>query len=302
MKYSSLFCILLLFFFSNNSDVNSKIDILTAIQQAKVKVNTTGNDKSTHYHEPMKMTIENNTFNALNVSIPAGTLFYPKDQAEQTLIAVDEIYAKLLPKESKSILLKAMCTEPWDRAGSDASIYTAKKNTNDTLVKLANYISKQKYFTSCGQGAVWTLVKRNSLSNVYGADTIEQKNLRKFLADNAGLKINSKEELNDYRYNYYVPPTPKETLSGYFQFGMQSPHHIQVAMFDTTGILVRELFNQTNFIPKKNEKIAYKFDFEVYTHDKYFVKLIIDNEVVMNRTVDAKAVRDKFKKAVEDRN
>lgn len=300
-SYSLLFIsFCLVFIFSAN--INSNLNILEAIQNKKITTNILGNDKSTHYHEPILMTIKNNTFTDLNIAIPSGTLFLPDNKQEQTLIAVQDIYAKLMPNQSKEIAVKAMCIEPSDRAGSGASKYTLNENKNDTLIKLAHYIYKNKYFTACAQTALWTLVNKNSLSNVYGSDSIEQKNLRKFLADNAGLKILNYNELNDYRYNYFVPPAPKETLSGYFQFGMLSPHHIQIAMFDTTGILVRELFNQHNFLPKKNEKLAYQFDFSVYTQDKYFVKLIVDDEVIMTRTVNAKATRDKYKKALEERN
>jgi hypothetical protein len=300
MRLNSLFYILLLLLFINSANVNSNIEITQAIKQSKVSASILGNEKSTHYHEPIILNISNNTFAELNVSIPAGTLFFPNDEKEQTLIATQNIFAKLSSKQSKKIILKAMCIEPWDMAGDGESVYNAKENTNDTLVQFANFISKNKYFTSCAQSGLWTLIRKNSLSNVYGADTIEQNNIRNYLAKNAGLKILNNSELNDYRYNYYLQP--KETLSGYFQFGMQTPHHIQIAMFDTTGILVRELFNQQNFLPKKNEKLAYKFDFEVYTQDKYFVKLIVDNEIVMNRTVNAKAFRDKYKNMLENRN
>lgn len=300
MRKNYVIYVVLILLYNNSTNINANVEILNAIKQAKINVSINGNDKSTHYHEPIALNIVNNTFTDLNISIPAGTLFLPNDIGEQTLIATQNIFAKLTPKQSKNIILKAMCIEPWDRAGSQKSIYTIKQNTNDTLVQFANYVSKNKYFSSCAQSGFWTLVRKNSLANVYGADSIEEKNIRNYLAKNAGLKFFNDSELKDYRYNYYFQP--KETLSGYFQFGLLLPHHVQIAMFDTTGILVRELFNQQNFKPNKNEKIIYKFDFEVYNHDKYYVKLIVDNEIVMNRTINAKAFRDNYKNMLEQRN
>ncbi|MCB0513574.1 MAG: hypothetical protein KDC60_04005, partial [Bacteroidetes bacterium] len=73
------------------------------------------------------------------------------------------------------------------------------------------------------------------------------------------------------------------------------------AMFDTTGILVRELFNQKQYQPSNGQKIKYEFDFTVYQNDKYFVKLIVDNEVIMTRPINAKSFRDKYKQLYEQR-
>lgn len=301
MKSTMILSLCILILFTSSSNVNSGINILEAIKSKKVTVTSYGNEKSTHYHEPVLMSVKNNTYTEMDIAIAAGTLFEPNDVSEQTLISVQDIFAKLPPNQTKQFYIKAMCTEPSDRAGDGKSKYTIAKNQNDTMIKLANFISKNKYFSACGQSAVWTLVRRNSLSNVFGADSLEESKLRNFLSATAGLKILNPQELKEYRYNYYAPPPPKETLSGYFQFGMTSPHHIQVAMFDTSGILVRELFNQQNYMPKKAEKIAYQFDFSVYTHDIYYIKLIVDNEVIMNRTVNAKATRDKFKKQLMER-
>ncbi len=289
----ALFCI--------SAAEKQKLDINLAVKNNTVSLTMLGNDASTHYYEPVLANINNSSDSFLEIDMPAGTLLEPANDAEQTLMVTEDLMVNLTPKQSKMIKVKAMCTEPWDRAGSASSVYSLKVNKNDTLIKLAKYISSNKYFTSCAQSALWTLIKRDRLTEVYGADTIEQKNLRTFLNKYAGLPMPKPSEYNDYRYNYYIPPTPKETLSGYFQFGMQSPHDIQVAMFDTTGILVRELFNQKQYKPNNGQKIKYEFDFTVYQNDKYFVKLIVDNEVIMTRPIDAKSFRDKYKQQYEQR-
>lgn len=276
-----------------------KIDLGLAVKNNAISISMLGNENSTHYYEPVLANMNNNSMDYLEINMPAGTLLEPANEAEQTLIVTEDLIVDLSPKQSKMVKVKAMCIEPWDRAGGVASIYSLKTNKNDTLIKLAKYISANKYFTSCGQNAVWTFIQRDRLAEVYGSDTIEQNNLRLFLNKLTGMPLPKPEELNNYKYNYYVPP--KETLSGYFQFGLQSPHDIQVAMFDTTGILVRELFNQKQYQPSNGQKIKYEFDFTVYQNDKYFVKLIVDNEVIMTRPINAKSFRDKYKQLYEQR-
>jgi len=298
-KYKIIASLVSLTIFSFSAVVKTKINLEDAVKNNSVSVSMLGNSTSTHYYEPVLAIINNNMSSAIDVNLSAGMLLDPADKSEQTLMIMEDLLVNLTPKQSKTVKIKAMCTEPWDRAGSSSSVYSLRKNNNDTLIKLANFIAANKYFTAGGQSALWTLVRKNSLAEVYGADTIEQNKLRTFLNQITGLPMPKPGELNDYRYNYYIPP--KETLSGYFQFGMQHPHDVQVAMFDTTGILVRELFNQKQFMPFNGQKINYQFDFTVYQNDKYFVKLIVDNEVIMTRPINAKAFRDKYKQQMEQR-
>lgn len=283
-----------LFVIMTSSTVKKNISLNDAIKNTYVTVSMQGNEKSTHYYEPVAINLMNNSTTDLLLNLDVGTLLEPDNTKEQTLMVTEGLLVNLSPKQSKNLKIKAMCINPAKSAGSEKTKYSLKPNSDKTLIDIANFISKNKYFTSCGQSAVWTYIEKRNLREIYGADSIEQNKLRNYIHQVAGLPLPSKSDLDDYKYNYYVVPDPKITLSGYFQFGMYNPHNIQIAMFDTTGILVRELFNKKNYQPINGEKFNYSFDFTVYKDDKYFVKLIVDNEVIMTRTVSAKSIRDKY--------
>lgn len=278
---------------------NNKISLSEAINQKIVSVEFKGNEESTHYFEPVMASIQNNTNSNYQIICDNGYLLEPADVKEQTLIITDEQLISLTPKQKVFKPIKAMCIEPSDRAGSELSTYTLKNNTDTLLDKMADFVDKNNYFTACAQEAIWTVVRKNPLYYIYGADTTEAKNLVNYIADITGWQKYDNSASNNYKYNFYIPP--KEKLSGSFTFGFKSPKDIQVAMFNTDGILVRELFNQKQ-VPIVKNRIEYAFDFNTYTDDVYYVKLIVDNKVLMNRKIDAKSTRDKYKQMWEQQN
>ncbi|MCB9033692.1 MAG: hypothetical protein H6553_07635 [Chitinophagales bacterium] len=276
---------------------NNKINLYDAINQKIISVDFKGNEESTHYYEPVVASIQNNTNSNYTIICDNGFLLEPSDAAQQTLIITEEQMISLAPKQKINKQIKAMCIEPNDRSGNELSTYTLTNNTDTLLNKMADFVNKHQYYTACAQAAIWTVVRKNPLYYIYGADTTEANNLIDYIASITGWQ--KQQSPDSYQYNFYIPP--KEKLSGSFTFGFKSAKDIQVAMFNTDGILVRELFNQKQVPPTKN-RIEYAFDFNTYTDDTYFVKLIVDNKVLMDRKIDAKSTRDKYKQMWEQQN
>lgn len=279
------------------SVVANGIKLNEAIQTKKINCFVHGNSSSTHYLEPIVVELTNNSTETLTINIDNGDLFVPIDSNKQNIVVTENEMLVLKPKQKQSFKIKGMCIESGDGSGNDETIYTFNTGNNDKLQKLAAFIDSKKYQTSTAQYAVWSLMNNDDINSIYGADSTEENDIKKFMANLTGKTFIVKTK--DYKYNYYAPP--KEKVGGNFEYSFTQTQDIQIAMFDENGILVRELFNQKK-VPAGTHKLNFEYDSSVYTDAVYYFKLIVGNEVLVNRKWNAQAMRDAFKNKLENRN
>lgn len=272
------------------------IKLNQAIQLKNLKCKIHGNSSSTHYLEPIVVELTNNSTETVTINIDNGDLFVPIDSSKQTIVVTENDILVLKPKQQQTFKIKGMCTERMDATGNDETIYIYKQGNNSNLIKLTAFINSKKYQTSAAQYAVWTLINNDEINSIYAADSTEENDLKKFMANLTGKTFAVRTK--DYKYNYYAPP--KEKVGGNFEYSFTQPQNIQIAMFDENGILVRELFNQKN-VPAGTHKLNFEYDSSVYTDAVYYFKLIVGNEVLVNRKWNAQAMRDAFKNKIENR-
>lgn len=288
--------LLLLFAFIPCNIFGNAIKLNEALTGKKIKGTIHGNSKSTHYFEPIIVDLTNISNEPINIGIDNGDMFIPNQENIQNIVVTEPQIITLQPNQRKIVKVKGMCTEKNDAAGDDSILYTFQPGKNDTLKKIANFITEKKYQTSAAQYAVWCLTNNVNLNNIIAADSSEENNLRRFMAKLTGktFAVQSK----DYKTNYYAPP--REKVGGFFEYTIPFDRDVQIAMFNKDGILVRELFNQKK-VTEGTHKMNFEYDSSVYTDNIYYFKLIIDNNVFMSQKWDAGAMRDRFKKKVEDK-
>lgn len=275
---------------------SSPLKLNEALKSKKVNCVIHGNNASTHYLEPIVLEISNTSNELVSIAIEDGDMFIPADSNKQNIVVTSSELLVLQPKTKKIINIKGMCTEHNDGSGNDATMYSFLPANNEKLKKLSGFINEKKYQSSAAQYAVWSLMDNNDINSIYSSDTTEENELKKFMASLTGKTFVVRSK--DYRYNYYEPP--KEKVGGMFEYSFTQAQDIQIAMFDKNGILVRELFNQKK-VPAGTHKLNFEYDSSVYTDDVYYFKLIVGNEVMVNRKWDAQVMRDSFKKKIENR-
>lgn len=277
-------------------NVNTQLNLNDALKSGRVKCIITGNEKSTHYLQPVIVQLENTDKNSITISINNGDLFIPQDSVYQNIIVTQDALFVLQPKEKKTMPVSGMCIEQFDKAGLGTTHYAYAANKNDSLKMLSAFLQKNKLQSSCAQYAMWCLANHTNINSVYSSDSTEENKLKSFLAQLTGKTFS----VSDKNYkNYYFAP-PKEKVSGKFNFNFSNLADIQIALFNKNGILVRELYNEKNVQPGAHN-FQYAFDASVYTEDIYYVKFIADNEVFINREWDVKAIRDKFKQKIQQK-
>ena len=267
-----------------------------ALKSKKVNCVIHGNSSSTHYLEPVVLEVSNTSNELVSIAVEDGDMFIPSDSNLQNIVVTSSQVLVLQPKSTKTVNIKGMCTEHTDGSGNSSTIYSFLPSNNEKLKKLSAFINEKKYQSSAAQYAVWSLMDNNDINSIYSSDSTEENDLKKFMASLTGKTFVVRSK--DYRYNYYEPP--KEKVGGMFEYSFTQAQDIQIAMFDKNGILVRELFNQKK-VPAGTHKLNFEYDSSVYTDDVYFFKLIVGDEVMVNRKWDAQVMRDSFKKKIENR-
>lgn len=177
--FSVVTCMLLLTSIQNKSDSSSEsITLDTAINKGLIYCEFNGAGGFSGKTVVIKMNNKKN--GALTISIPAGTLFYPKDPGQQTLITVEEQFVSLAPGEKKSETVFAYCSEHNDRSPNSSSTFTLGKNSKPKFDSLFMFIKPFKVPQKDHQAMVWAISDNSPVSAVSG-NTPSMKRLRKFL-------------------------------------------------------------------------------------------------------------------------
>ena len=276
--------------------VANAITLDEALLQKKISCTIKGNKNSTHYYESIALEVNNLSAEDISIDIKFGDMFIPINTIYQNIVVTENKLIVLKGKTNQRVSIKGMCTESSNSSGNESTVYTFKKGKDEKLSKLAGFIAENKYQNSTGQLAVWTLLNNENINNIISSDSSEEGKFKKFLANLTGKTYSIK--VKDYKTNYYAPP--KEKVGGMFEYTFAYPRDVQIAMFNDKNILVRELFNQKNISPGTH-KTEFAYDASIYTDDIYYFKLIANNKVFIEQKWDAKAMRDAFKKKIENR-
>lgn len=261
------------------------------------------NAKSTHFQTPISISINNLTDKDLNIKIDKGLYFHPQDSSLQNIIIVKDFEIPVLAN-AKGIEknLNGYCCESHDGApGSKPMKYKIGKLSSGKMKSLVDYIFSHKLYNNLeAQRAVWTISDNHDLADISGYDTSSSKKLQVFLSKLTGKKLPPPPAPDDYQRNYY--PTSyvsKISISGNYNINYSDTCDIRMAMFDTANVCVRELFVDRTLKPGPHN-IKYEFDASQFPHRYYFIRMVINNEIMTNSMYDLKT--GKIKKVMQLHN
>lgn len=250
------------------------------VKSGIVNCSTTGNDSSVHYALPLMLKLASTCKEAIQVTIPAGFVFKALDSTFQNIVVTQRIVATLSPGQSKQIALHGMCIESGDRAPKGTCSYTPDKMAPEKIVKLAQFIEQNKFFSPAGQEAMWALIDDAPLYEVTSLDTSQAAILQKFLSELTGKPITKAPEEEAYLFDYSEKPH-KVIVGGEINFSLHHRTSVVWALFSEDGILLREMYN--GFVEPGESKLTFEYDAEVFDNPVYYLKLVADDKVVYNK-------------------
>ena len=174
---------------------NSVSDLNSAIRSQKITctISTTGKFNG----HSVLLEMSNKSKGQLKIIVSPGTLFYPKDNGEQTLIILEDQIVELSPGEKKKQVIHAYCSELHDRCPSGGVTASIGKSTDPKFDSLFVFMKAKKYDNSIFQNVVWAISDGNDISAI-SADSKDKKELRKFLC-----LLTGQEEV-DYTSDYIL--------------------------------------------------------------------------------------------------
>lgn len=294
MKTRHLFSIIIISGAVAGFTNNSVITLSEAVRSPKIEVNWSHDPQSPHYKAPLVAEIINTGTTPVSVQVEPGWIVEPLDSAYQNLVITDRQMIVVAPGKSVKKYLNAMCTESGDAAGSSETKYKFNSSKNDKLSSLASFIAEKNYQNSEAQQAVWTLMNRSGLEEIYGSDTIAALGLQQKVAQLRGDSIPAfYKQGATYRNNYYYRGPLEIELGGYFEYQISKSKSVEVAMFNERNVLERELLKKHVSTPGKH-RFNYVFDGSAFEGEQYYIRLIIDDKIALERVIPLKEWKNQF--------
>lgn len=236
------------------------------------KFNVTSVSNGGHSKNSVKLKISSNYTSNINVVIPAGTVFYPENDHEQTLVApVQQILA--VKPNVNNFTLNGFCTEANDGCPKKDGAFTIGVSDNEKLTKLFNFIKDNEVDVHNMQEAIWCITDNESIANVYTEDTATNTKLKKLLSELTGQKIpwyNTKRNL-EVDVNGNINRNPVE-LKGEVIFTTTKRTIIKSKIIDEQGELIHQ-YPRDFTVPKaiKDVELTFRVFVKGWKKGKYYV-------------------------------
>jgi hypothetical protein len=267
--------------FSNGTKILALKD---AINQKKVTSKIVGYSGSPHYSQPAKIQVTNNTNEKIALKIVNGQKLVSDPEGVQDLIVVKNEMIVLAAKETKEVILHAMCIQHNNSGPNKSTSYELGAIAEGPMKSLTKEIQKRSDYNTLGQYSIWTISDDEDLSTIAGYDEATVDHYQKFVSNLTGKPIPKKDTV-DYLTNYNKPTLMKRTVGGSFDYGLVKESSVTIGMFDKDDIIVRELLNESN-VAKGDHDFDFEFDATAFNDDVYYIRLIIDGRIKLGYTME----------------
>lgn len=154
-----------------------------------------------YFGKCMTMQIQSITNETLELEIKNGLMLMCEDTSIQDMIITKPTYLTLLPNQSKTIKLYAMCSELHNGMPFEGVVYTIGEMADAELVAITEIAAKMFMQNVVGQGAVWAYT-----------DNATEDDLRLYGATDASLPLTI-EILNKAGVVTNINPSSEEAIA-----------------------------------------------------------------------------------------
>ena len=228
-----VFC---LSFFSFQSKKHETTELLFSDACKFRKIKSLQKSNGSHSGKSVVVDIQNLTTSSLTLRIPAGTIFEPSNEGEQTLLTVKDQIVSVLPKVKTNITIEAYCCQANDASPRETSSFVVNKTTNPKLQKLVDFIKKidVNYF----QNMVWTASDNHSVAAIPNLTPVD-KEIRKFLCELTNQKETwyAASQTESLDQNGYIVRNTTE-VGGKYRFSCLKNTYIHEEIHKETGGVV----------------------------------------------------------------
>lgn len=233
----------------------------------------------------IEMNVTNNTSHGLALKVEAGRKLDSKTDAQQDILVTHAQEVFVSAKQKISFNVKGMCCQAHNSSPKAGALYSAGVMADSNLIKLANYIDKNKYYEDhTAQQAVWTVSDDNSLGSITGPDKKIVDGLREYVSKVTGKTIPPYEVRygNGTEGDLLGHPT---RIDGIFSYALSTNCQADIVITDENGRVVQLLFEDLTH-ERGNYKLYYTFRTRNLPKGTYYAILRMDGAAMKKEKIE----------------
>ncbi|MGQ0827101.1 MAG: hypothetical protein ACT4ON_01775 [Bacteroidota bacterium] len=256
--------------FTNSLFANKCISVEDAAKKGLVKLSIKSRGGFTG--EVIEMNLQNNTNQKLDLNVEAGRRLDSKNNSEQDILVTRSQEFFVNGKQSKTLMIYGMCCQAHNSSPKVNSIYSVGKLADSNLVKLANFLDTNKYYTNdAAQDAVWAVSDNESLGSIIGDDKKVVDALRKYVSEITGRPIPAYDIIYKQESDRDVMGRANR-IEGVFEYSVPADGSVTIGIYDEQGRLVQLLFQDITH--EKGEcKLYYTFRTREVQPGTYYARM-----------------------------
>ena len=270
LQFISVSFILLSLFSNTLAPAETEISIFEAIKSNTISASFQSLGK--YSGNSVHADIINLSSKNLRIKIPAGTIYIPENEGEQTLIQLEDDFIVLNKKEKINHRFSGFCTEANDMVPSMQNSMTIAQNKNPKLTKMMQYMKGKNIDHSTYQDAVWAITDQHNVSNIYGENSTTEE-FKKHLLTITGQKkewYSSPQQVSVNDEGRIVRETT--LITGKLDFECAKGTNVHQDIHKENG---EDVHLSDQYMTAKYGKITYKFTLKVrgWEEGKYYIRL-----------------------------
>ncbi len=220
----------------------------------------------------IEMKINNLTNKRIDLKLEAGRILDSKKNNEQDILVTLPQDFFVSPNQLKTINVFGMCCQANNASPQFNSDFSVGKLGDSSLIKLAMFIDKNKYYSFyTAQQAVWTISDNNSIASISSGIKEDIISLRNFISEITGRKIPPYDITYQQESDSHVSGRVVK-IEGIFDYFVPSSGKVTIGIYDADGNLVQLIFR--DIAHQKGEcKVYYTFRTKDILPGTYFARM-----------------------------
>jgi hypothetical protein len=249
------------------------LSVEDAAKKGLVKLSIKG--KGGYTGDVIEMKVQNLSNQNLDLKLEAGRRLDSKNNDDQDILVTQAQEFIVSSGQRKTISVNGMCCQAHNSAPTAKSFYTVGKLADSNLIKLANYIDKNHYYTNySAQQSVWVISDDNSPGSIGGDDKKERDSLRAFVSRLTG-KIIPPYDITYQSGNDGTAMGRATRIEGIFDYELPMNCHATMFICNERGEVVQKIFE--NIASERGDyKIFYTFRTKDLPEGTYYARVNAD--------------------------
>ena len=220
---------------------NTVLSIEDAVKRGLVKLSIKG--KGGYTGDVIEMKVQNLTNQKLDIKLEAGRRLDSKKDDEQDILVTQAQEFFVNANQPKTLNVFGMCCQAHNDAPENKSVYSLGKMADSSLIKLAMFIDKNKYYTNySAQQSVWVVSDDESIGSIDDDDTEIKTGLRNFVSKLTG-KVIPPYDLNYQSGSDGSAMGRVNSIEGVFDYALPAACHASFAIYNESGQIVQVIFD-----------------------------------------------------------